>query len=125
MQNIIREYFEALESGDTARLTNLFSTGGIVHSPLYGTKTAREFYQGLMTDTMASTISLLNIFINEEKPSIYAAHFRYEWLLTDGNKTSFQCIDVFHFDEQNKITELTIIYDTYKLRSIFNNLQKA
>jgi hypothetical protein len=121
MQTIIQEYFRALESGDVAALTNLFSMDGIIHSPLYGERPARDFYRELMTDTMASTISLLNIFINPENANIYAAHFKYDWTLKDGTKTNFECIDIFQFDQQKKIRELTIIYDTHELRSIFNN----
>ena len=122
MENIIQDYFRALESSDALTLTNLFSTNGIVHSPLYGDKPALDFYNDLINDTSASTISLLNTFTNPDKPNIVAAHFRYDWTLKDGTKTNFECIDIFHFDEQNKIAELTIIYDTHKLRSIFDNL---
>ena len=122
VQNIIQKYFRALESCDANTLTSLFSTNGIVHSPLYGDRPARDFYNDLINDTTASTISLLNTFTNPKKPNIYAAHFRYDWTLKDGSKTNFECIDIFHFDKQSKITELTIIYDTHKLRSIFDNL---
>lgn len=122
MHDIILRYFHGLESGDANKITILFSAEGVVHSPLYGDMLAKDFYRDLFADTKQSTITLLNIFNNKAKSNIYAAQFRYEWVLKDGSKTNFECVDVFRFDEKNKITELTIIYDTYKLRSIFEKL---
>ena len=122
MRNIIQQYLHGLELGDADKITILFSEAGIVHSPLYGDMLAKDFYKDLFADTKQSAITLLNIFDNTEKPNVYAAQFRYDWMLKDGSKTNFECVDVFQFDEKNKITELTIIYDTYKLRDIFENL---
>ncbi|MBC7826981.1 MAG: nuclear transport factor 2 family protein [Chitinophagaceae bacterium] len=122
MRDIILQYFHGLESGDADKIANLFSAGGIVHSPLYGDMPAKEFYKDLFADTKQSAIMLLNIFENTEKTNVYAVQFRYNWILKDGSKTNFECVDVFQFNEENKISELTIIYDTYKLRSIFENL---
>ena len=123
MRNIIQQYFKGLELGDATLLILLFSENGIVHSPLYGDMHAKNFYNDLFADTTQSSISLLNIFDNSEKSNVFAAHFIYEWMLKDGNKTKFECVDIFQFDTQSKISELTIIYDTYQVRRIFNKLR--
>jgi pimeloyl-ACP methyl ester carboxylesterase len=38
--------------------------------------------------------------------------------------TSFECVDIFRFDENGKIKELTIIYDTSKIRTSFEEMKK-
>ncbi len=43
-------------------------------------------------------------------------HFTYHWAVKDGRSTTFEACDVFEFDENNKISKETIIYDTHQLR---------
>ncbi|MEP7143314.1 MAG: nuclear transport factor 2 family protein [Ferruginibacter sp.] len=122
MKNIIREYLNGLESGDPEQMTRLFSDNAVIHSPLYGDVPAKDFYKILFADTNRSEIKLLNIFNSTDKKGLYVVHFRYDWILRNGIKTSFECIDIFQFDEQGKINELSIIYDTSKTRDGFEGL---
>jgi hypothetical protein len=122
MKNILEIYLKSLEAGDAKTIINLFSEDGIIHSPLYGNKPAKDFYKDLFADTSQSVITLLNIFKSFTNPNIAAAHFRYGWTLRDGTKTDFEAVDVFNFDEHGKIKEMTIIYDTAKTRRAFEML---
>jgi hypothetical protein len=119
MKTAILQYIDGLQSGDLAKTIDLFAAGGLVHSPLYGDMMAKDFYSALFSDTQDSEITLLNILTSIDKPTIYAAHFRYHWTLLDNTHTHFECVDVFEFDENNKIKELTIIYDTFLARQNF------
>lgn len=121
-QEVIRQYLWGLENGNAAQIIRLFSKSGIVHSPLYGRQPARDFYQALFKDTARSEISLFHIFRESEKSSVASAHFRYDWWMRDGSAHSFECVDIFHFDEVGKIQELRIIYDTQSTRKSFNQL---
>jgi ketosteroid isomerase-like protein len=124
MKNIIQEYLTGLESGDPQKMLRLFSDDAVIHSPLYGDVPAKDFFKGLFADTNESEITLLNIFNSIDKAYLCSAHFRYNWILKNGIETSFDCIDVFQFDAEGKIKELTIIYDTYKNRDGFESLVK-
>ncbi|MBI5228365.1 nuclear transport factor 2 family protein [Candidatus Micrarchaeota archaeon] len=119
---VIKKYLRALEEADSS-IIGLFSPNAIVNSPLYGKVNATSFYKDLFKDTTNSKITLMNIF-KGETPTVAASHFRYDWVLKNGSKTSFECVDVFHFDKNGKISELTIIYDTFKLRGIFEEMKK-
>ena len=122
MKSAILQYIEGLETGDMNQIISLFAQDGLVHSPLYGDLSAKEFYKGLFSDTQRSKITLLNIFTSVDKPNVYGAHFRYVWTLRDNTETSFECVDIFVFDESDKIKEMTIIYDTNRTRQSFENL---
>ena len=74
-------------------------------------------------DTSNSQISLKNIFLSTDSPKTAAAHFVYNWILKDGTPAPFECVDIFRFNEDNKIQELTIIYDTSSTREAFEKVQ--
>jgi len=122
MKDIILQYLEALESGSVEKLTRLFSDEAIIHSPLYGDLRANDFFKRLFADTNRSIIHLINIFSSIDRASLFTAHFRYDWILKSGAAASFECMDIFQFNEQGKIKELTIIYDTNKIRGQFEAL---
>jgi hypothetical protein len=122
MKNIIEIYLKGLETGNTETITDLFSENGIIHSPLYGTLPVKKFYKDLFADTAKSVITLLNIFESSTNSNIAAAHFKYHWTLKDGTETNFEAVDIFNFNTQGKIEEMTIIYDTAKTRSAFEKL---
>ncbi len=124
IEKTIKEYFKGLEVGSYENIIKLFSPNAIVHSPLYGEVEAREFYKELFKDTSKSKITLINIFVSINNPRTAAAHFRYHWILKDGTPTSFECVDVFQFDDNGKIRELTIIYDTSKIRAFFDEMKR-
>ncbi|MEO5891861.1 MAG: nuclear transport factor 2 family protein [Ferruginibacter sp.] len=125
MKNIIQQYLQALESGDEEKITRLFADNAIVYSPLYGEVQANHFFKGLFADTSRSEITLLNTFSSLDNPETCAAQFRYDWTLKNGTETNFDCVDIFQFDDQDKIKSLTIIYDTYKIRGKFEDLDVA
>ncbi len=120
---IIRKYLKGLEEGNYHYVISLFSSEAVINSPLYGKLKAIDFYRELFKDTSESKITLLNI-LNGEKLNMAAGHFRYDWILRGGAKTSFECVDIFHFNENGKIKELTIIYDTSKIRNSFEEMKK-
>ncbi|MFP4090701.1 MAG: nuclear transport factor 2 family protein [Cyclobacteriaceae bacterium] len=119
VDQIVISYLQGLEEADLAKILSLFSQEGVVHSPLYGRQKALDFYHRLFADTQQSAITLLHIFREHQKPEVAAAHFRYDWLLRNGANSSFECVDIFYFDENAKIQEMHIIYDTRQTRTAF------
>lgn len=123
IENIIREYLHNLESGNYQGITDLFSNNAIVISPLYGEKLVNDFYKELFNDTSQSKITLKNILISTNQENIAAAHFLYEWIMKNDSISPFECVDIFEFNANKKITKLTIIYDTYQTRIRFEKLK--
>lgn len=124
IEKTIKKYLKGLEVGSAEEIIKLFSPDAVVHSPLYGEISANEFYQDLFKDTSKSKITLINIFESQKNTQIAAGHFRYDWILKDGTPTSFECVDIFRFAKDGKIKELTIIYDTSKIRTSFQDMKK-
>ena len=118
MEKIIKNYFKALEVGSYENMMRLFTEEAIILSPLYGKMKTVDFYRDLFKDTSKSKITLLNIFKGDTE-FIGAGHFLYEWILKEGTSTSFECVDIFRFTEEGRIKQLTIIYDTAKIRPFF------
>ncbi|MFZ7101494.1 MAG: nuclear transport factor 2 family protein [Peptococcaceae bacterium] len=124
MKQIIEKYLAGLQAGNYEEIIKLFSAEAQVHSPLYGKVKAGKFYTDLFNDTSKSTITLRNILLNQDNPSVGAGHFRYDWIMKDGTPTSFECVDIFNIDQSGKIEKLTIIYDTASTtRQAFANLK--
>lgn len=121
-REIAKSYLALLEIGDIERVIALFSPNAIVHSPIYGIKNASLFYKELASDTQNSKLELKGIF---EDPLLnqLAIYFNYQWTLTNGKVINFDVVDILDFDENDKIIELRIIYDTAISREAIESLK--
>lgn len=122
MQYLIKEYLQSLSEKDYDKLLSLFTEDAVVRSPLYGERLANTFYKELFADTKQSEVLLKEVFINSSGNKA-AFLFEYGWTLSDNTFTTFDCIDIIEVNEENKITQLHIIYDTAKVRSAFELLK--
>ena len=81
IEKLCKEYLQALNDGNLNNILNLFTTDGVVISPLYGEMSANKFYTDLFKDTNQSDTRLLNIFISSMDDTSAALHFQYKWTL--------------------------------------------
>ncbi len=116
-------YLEALSKGDYNNLIHLFRDDATILSPLYGRCKAQDFYKTLLSDTQQSVLTPLALFLNDKRNAA-ALHFTYRWTLANGRITTFDCVDIFEFDENHKISLLKIIYDTASARQLFDELER-
>ncbi len=123
IEKVIKDYLKALEIGSYETMMKLFLKNAMVLSPLYGKIKAVDFYRELFKDTLKSKITLLNILKSNNK-LIGAGHFRYDWVLKNRTPISFECVDVFQFAADGRIKQITIIYDTAKIRPSFEKMKK-
>jgi len=119
-QQVMNQYLNALGDGDYDALIKLFDPKAVVRSPLYGHRPALEFYRELLRDTRTSVLTPHSFFAEAEKKS-GALYFTYAWTMADGARVTFDCVDVFTFDEAGKILTLHIIYDTQQTRSSWDS----
>lgn len=119
---IAKEYIEFLQAGDLVALNALFSTDGLVISPIYGTMEAAAFYETLAKDTTESKLTIKGIFEEPSSGNI-ALYFQYDWTLGHGREVTFDVVDILTFDTENKITGLKIIYDTVQARAWVEELR--
>lgn len=117
-REVMRRYLEALGKGDYLALMELFAPQASVRSPLYGNRPAPAFYRDLLRDTRASELTAHTFFAEAEKKS-GALYFTYEWTMANGARVSFDCVDVFTFNDSGKILTLHILYDTRQTRSFW------
>ncbi|AQR63063.1 hypothetical protein BZG35_16405 [Brevundimonas sp. LM2] len=126
IQHLCTDYLAALNAGDLEAVLRLFSDDAVVVSPLYETRPAATFFQGLFADTSASNTTLLNVFDRSADSGAIALHFRYVWTLSSGTIVEFECVDIFELSaSQDRFTKLTIIYDTAPLRADFEASRQA
>jgi ketosteroid isomerase-like protein len=111
-------YLAALERADLDAILALFADEGVVHSPLYGTKPAADFFAGLFADTARSVLTHKATFIAEDGTGL-ALHFDYQWTLANGEVVTFEVVDVFRLAGDGRFASMTIIYDTAPLRAAF------
>ncbi len=116
-KEIALKYINLLEKGKMNQIIDLFQKDGIVISPLYGTKPAKDFYLQLEKDTANSQLLINEIFESQDTNTI-ALFFTYNWTLKNNKKVVFDVIDIISFDNNNKINKLRIIYDTVLTRKL-------
>lgn len=112
---VAKEYIKFLSEGEVQKVVDLFSADGQVESPLYGNRSAKDFYLALANDTSNSELRIKGIYSEEDKNEI-ALYFNYKWTKKDGSIVEFDVVDILEFNSENKITKLKIIYDTYGVR---------
>lgn len=110
-------YLSALEAADLEAILTLFAGDAAVVSPLYGTVSAAQFFETLLTETSASRLTLKTVFEAAEDTSSIAILFDYEWDLANGRSVDFPVVDVMELDGLGKISKLTIIYDATEARA--------
>ena len=113
----VAEYFDALDSGDLASMTRLFSADAMVHSPMLGRVSAVKFFPKGFAASIASNISVFDILVSTIGEARAVGYFNYEWTLQDGSVINFDCADVFNFDNEGRIREMIILYDTHPTRA--------
>lgn len=119
---IMQAYLKALESADLTAILSLFSKDAKVHSPLYGERPAKAFFPELLQDSRTSRIEPL-AFFGSSQANRGAVNFHYHWTLADGQAVTFDCVDLFDFDQRGKIKRLRIIYDTAQTRPALAQLR--
>ncbi len=120
-RQIAKTYLQALENSNENVIVSLFAKEGLVFSPLYGEMRAADFYKKLFQDSLDSSIEWKRFFENDKEAVV---NFTYHWTMKNGEKTAFDCVDIFDFNDKNQITLLTIIYDTARTRPSFDKLNQ-
>ena len=119
---IAKQYIEFLAKGEVNKVIDLFSENGKVSSPIYGEKSASDFYQTLAGDTINSELSLKEIFENPLSGNI-ALYSEYKWTVKSGKIVKFDVVDLIEFNDDHKIVALKIIYDTVITRRLVEEMQ--
>lgn len=117
----MQDYVDALQEADLDRMLALFTPDAEVTSPLEGTCDAVSFYTRLFKVTKASRVRLLRGFLSGDGLSA-SAHLEYDWTFTNGVRTRFECMDLFEFDENERIRVLKIFYDPAGVRSDYETV---
>ncbi|GAA4278863.1 nuclear transport factor 2 family protein [Aquimarina mytili] len=120
-EEVARNYLLYLEKGEIDKIIDLFAADGIVVSPLYGTKSAKDFYEVLSTGTNTSKLQLDGLFFEKDSNRV-SLLFDYHWELKHGEIVDFKVVDIIELTTENKIKKLTILYDTVRSRAALNNL---
>jgi len=108
-------YLDAFNDGDLESLLSLFSEQALVYSPTQPEpKAPQDFYPALLERSKGTKFKLKAVFEGEQ-PNIAAMLFDYNKAMPDGSIVTFDCVDVCLFDENGKIEEMRIIFDTKKL----------
>jgi len=108
------DYLEAFTEGDLGVILQLFAPAAKVHSPTQDQpRKPADFYPALLERSKSTVFTPKACFAGEQ-PGSAAILFDYNKKTADGVKT-FDCVDIFSFDQNGKISEMWIIFDTKKL----------
>lgn len=115
-------YLQHLGDGKLEALLSLFTEGAQIDSPVYGQMSASDFYTQLFADTNTSELRFQGYF-EEAEGGRAALYFSYGWTLADGRRVDFDVVDILEFDEDKRISQLKIIYDTVQSRKAVDRLR--
>lgn len=87
--DLVGDYLRALSTADSGLAVSLFTDDGIVHSPLYGARPAREFYPALFADTSQANLTLKSVMLATLAPDgkVKELHIVYD---TVGVRPAFE-----------------------------------
>ena len=112
-------YLKFLTEGDIDSLISLSETDGVVISPIYGNKSATDFFNGLAADTNNSELQFKGFF-DEADSNRFALFFNYGWEMANGNASNFDVVDIFELNNEGKIIALQIIYNAGESATLLN-----
>lgn len=115
MVDRVHRYFERMNASDIDGIVELFSPDAHVNSPFLGRVDAPSFFRKLGNASSASRLTVFDILLGKNGDSA-AAHFEYDWTLSNGDQVTFQGIDYFSFDQSGNFKSMSIFYDTHPLR---------
>ena len=119
---VLRRYMEALGASDYATINSLFAEDGTVASPFLGLMPARDFFDRLVGATKGNVITPIDVFLPSGDQQHAVAYFRYDWTVNDGTLITFNVMDLFEFRSgTDKVSALTLIYDTHPIRQTAGN----
>ena len=121
-ETVLRRYMEALGATDYATIKSLFAEGGTVASPFLGLMPARDFFDRLGGATKGNVITPIDVFLPSGDQQHAVAYFRYDWTVNDGTLITFNVMDLFEFwSGADKVSALTLIYDSHPIRQTAGN----
>lgn len=119
--DLVATYLRSLADADAALAVSLFADDGVVHSPLYGPRRARDFYPQLFADTSEAHLTLRSVMSGQDQmgQTTVSFWFHFDWRLPSGAAAPFDAVDVATLDTDGRIKELHVIYDTVDVRPAF------
>ncbi len=111
----VRLYFERLTASDIGGIITMFAADGHVDSPFLGRMDAASFFEKLGKASSNNRLTVFDVLLGENGNSA-AAHFQYDWTLSNGHQLTFQGVDYFQFDDAGQFKSMSIFYDTHPLR---------
>ena len=122
MQQAVRKYLKALETGDADKAAALFVVDGWVQSPFLGRISVRDFVTKVAGASSRTKLDVHDVLVSAEGHMRAVAYYLYDWQLKDGSKVSFECADVFNFDlNTGRIASIVLVYDTHLVRDVVEN----
>ena len=120
-EDLVAAYLRALSTADAELVVSLFADDGVVHSPIYGPRPARDFYPRLFADTSQANLTLKSVMSGTDQSgrTTVSFWFHFDWRLPSGAAAPFDVVDVATVSPDGKIRELHIIYDTVDVRPAF------
>ena len=123
LNSLGEKYLKALEKGELQDILELFAPDGQVISPVYGRLKADKFYTTLLGDTKRSELQLHHSICDKVANKL-AIYFTYRWTLKDDSLLIFDVADILVLDNDKKIKELIIIYDSRETSSKIASLRQ-
>lgn len=116
LEALVGAYLLELEKCTPDTICPLFTADADIFSPFLGWMKPRPFFSKLQDTSGPSSITPIDICVRTKGQLRATGYFKYDWVLGDGSKVPFECVDVFEFNEVGLITKMIIVYDTYPIR---------
>ena len=117
-ENIIKFYTQALKDNNYQKIIDLFSKDAKVFSILSGEHPPSIFFQDLFRNTRRNKVEIKNIFLDLNNKKMMAAYIYLEAIWNNQSTIQFEAVDIFEFDQEDKIKYLRTILDTHLIRKL-------
>jgi hypothetical protein len=118
---LVLRYLRELEAHNVEGVLALFRPDAVVHSPMYGSVPARQFFTEFLSDSAKVEVVLLGILGRGETPSggtTTGYWARFSSTFTTGARHDFELVAIMELSEE-KISAFHIVMDTALIRANF------
>jgi ketosteroid isomerase-like protein len=116
VQTIIQRYLLAIQQHTYSEVISCFADNAIVVHPIFGQQLAADFFQNLFAKTATDKLTVKTIFYSADNPATVAVLFFDEWKIGDGTEFKNDIVLIFHFNDDDRIQKLAVIFDTFPVR---------
>lgn len=115
-ESLVDSYLRAMQNRDYESAVALFADDAVVVHPILGERPVRAFYEELFRFTATDVMTVEHVLVSAAESGPIGLVLMDTWSTPEGGKISTRMVLIFDRDSHDKVSRLTVVFDTYGIR---------